>query len=115
MDQQDLAPFDDFLDFVAADRPVGASLLDIVDVAAANGLDPLGIRLTVIRGIGFVRFRLCFRRFGGFVLGDKRFAVGDRDLVVVGMNFTKGQETVAVAAVVDKGSLERGLDPRHLC
>ena len=49
-----------------------------------------------------------------FFLGDQRLPVGDRDLVVVGMDFRKRQEAVAVAAVVDEGGLERRLYPRDL-
>ena len=48
------------------------------------------------------------------VLGDQRLPVGDRDLVVVGMDFAEGQEAVAVAAVVDERRLQRRLDARHL-
>ena len=31
------------------------------------------------------------------------------------MNFREGEEAVAVAAIIDKGGLERGLHPRDLC
>ena len=55
-------------------------------------------------GLGF--------RFG--LLGQQRLPVGDRDLVVVGMDFAEGQEAVAVAAVVDEGRLQRRLHARHL-
>ena len=47
-------------------------------------------------------------------LGDQRLPVGDRDLVVVGVDFGERQEAVAVAAVVDEGGLERRLYPRDL-
>src|SRR4051812_4244320 len=59
----------------------------------------------------------------GFLLGlamgalvgfDQRLTVGDRDLVVVGVNFAERQETVAVAAIFDKGGLQRRLYPRDL-
>ena len=42
-------------------------------------------------------------------LGHDGFAVGDRDLVVVRVNFVEGQEAVAVAAVFNKGRLQAGL------
>ena len=51
---------------------------------------------------------------GALVLGDQRLPVGDRDLIVVGMDFAEGQKAVAIAAVVDEGGLQRRLDPRHL-
>jgi hypothetical protein len=40
---------------------------------------------------------------------DQRLSVGDRDLIIVGMDFAKGQESVAVAAIFDEGRLQRGL------
>ena len=54
------------------------------------------------------------RALGALVLGDQRLPVGDRDLVVVGMDFAEGEEAVAIAAVVDEGGLQRRLDARHL-
>ena len=51
----------------------------------------------------------------GFGFGLKqRLPVGQRDLVVVGMDFREGEEAVPVSAVVDERGLQRGLDPRHL-
>jgi len=51
---------------------------------------------------------------GAFVGFDQSLTVGDRNLVIVGMDFAEGQEAVAVAAVIDEGGLQRGLDPRDL-
>ena len=51
---------------------------------------------------------------GTFVGFDQRLTVGDRNLIVVRMNFAEGQEAVAVAAIFDEGGLERGLYPRDL-
>ena len=50
---------------------------------------------------------------GALFLGDQSLPVGDRDLVVVRMNFAKGEEAVTIAAVIDKGGLQRRLDARH--
>src|SRR4029078_1050503 len=47
-----------------------------------------------------------------FFLGNQRLPVGDRDLVVVRMNFREGEETVAVAAIVHKRRLQRRLNAR---
>ncbi|WP_420131002.1 hypothetical protein [Rhodopseudomonas sp.] len=46
-----------------------------------------------------------------FVGLDQRLTVGDRDLVVIGMDFAEGEEAVAVATVFDEGRLQRGFDP----
>ncbi len=50
----------------------------------------------------------------GFRL-QKRLPVGQRNLVIVGVNFGKGQKSMAVAAVIHEGCLERRFDARHLC
>jgi hypothetical protein len=42
---------------------------------------------------------------GAFVGLDQGLTVGDRDLVIVGMDFAEGQEAVAVTAIFDKGGL----------
>ena len=54
-------------------------------------------------GIGGARVALFLR--------DQRLPVGDRDLVVVGMDFRERQEAVAVAAVIDEGRLQRRFNP----
>jgi hypothetical protein len=51
---------------------------------------------------------------GALLLGDQRLPVGDRDLVIVGMDFAERQEAVAIAAIFDEGGLERGFDPGYL-
>ncbi len=55
-----------------------------------------------------------FLALGAGVLLEERLPVGDRDLVVVGMDLAEGEEAVPVAAVLDEGSLQRRLDPDHL-
>ncbi|CUS45344.1 hypothetical protein MGWOODY_Smn815 [hydrothermal vent metagenome] len=54
--------------------------------------------------------------FGG-VLGlfaQQRVAIFLGDLVIIGMDFRKGEETVAIAAVIDERRLQRRLDPGNL-
>ena len=46
-------------------------------------------------------------------LGNQRFAVGDRDLIIVGMDFAECQKSMAIAAVIDEGGLQRRLNARH--
>ena len=50
--------------------------------------------------------------FFGFAMGalvglDQRLPIGDRDLVIVGMDFAEGEKAVAVAAIFDEGRLQR--------
>ena len=46
---------------------------------------------------------------GAFVGLDQRLTVGDRNLIIVGVDFAEGQEAVAVAAIFDEGGLQRRL------
>jgi hypothetical protein len=46
---------------------------------------------------------------GAFIGFDQRLTVGDRDLIIVGMDFAEGQEAVAVAAIFNEGRLQRRL------
>ena len=86
--------------FVAA--PVGA-LAGAVAAAAAAATAAAGTLL------GF----LVVAR-GACVGVDQRLPVGDRDLVVVGMDFRERQEAVAVAAILDERRLQRRLDAGDL-
>ncbi len=44
---------------------------------------------------------------------QQRLTVGDRDLVIVGMDFGEGEEAVAVAAIFDESRLKRWLYTRY--
>ena len=67
----------------------------------------IAVRLTVPEGCGFGT-RIGFGLGLGFRLGffaQQRLPVGDRDLIVVGMDFAEGEEAVAITTVVDEGRL----------
>jgi hypothetical protein len=51
---------------------------------------------------------------GALVGLDQRLTIGDRDLVIIGMDFAEGEEAVAIAAIFDKGRLQRRFDARDL-
>jgi hypothetical protein len=51
---------------------------------------------------------------GAFVRLDQRLTVGDRDLIIIGVDFAEGEEAVAVAAIFDEGRLQRRLNARDL-
>src|SRR6202048_1025347 len=51
---------------------------------------------------------------GALVGFDQSLAVGDRGLIIVGMDFAEGQKSVAVATVFDKGRLQRRFYARDL-
>ena len=51
---------------------------------------------------------------GALVGLDQGLTVGDRDLIIIGMDFAEGQKAVAVTAILDEGRLQRGFYPRDL-
>lgn len=83
--------------------------LDTVAMAAAAGIAmtrPAAMAAVLVLFLGLA--------MGALVGFDQRLTVGDRDLVVVGMDFAEGQEAVTVAAILDEGSLQRRLYARNL-
>ena len=74
---------------------------------AAATARPLGLVLGIRLGLGLGARIFLF-------LGQQRLAVRRRDLVVIGVDFRKGQEAMAVSAIVHEGRLQRGFDPRDL-
>jgi hypothetical protein len=78
--------------------------LDAVAVAAAARVAmPRAAAVGTIFGFFF---RLAMRALVGF---DQRLTVGDRNLVIVGMDFAESQEAVAIAAIFDERGLQRRL------
>jgi len=43
---------------------------------------------------------------------EQGLPIGDGDLIIIRVDFRKSEKTVAIAAVVDEGGLERRLHPR---
>nr|WP_309144746.1 hypothetical protein [Bradyrhizobium sp. CCGB12] len=88
-------------DDVAADALAMAAAAGI---AMARAAAAVGAVLALFLGLAMSLF-LSF---------NQRLPVGDRDLVVVRMDFAEGEEAVAVAAIFDESGLERGFDPGDL-
>jgi hypothetical protein len=51
---------------------------------------------------------------GALVGFDQRLTVGDRNLIIVRVDFAEGEKAVAVAAVLDEGGLQRRFYARDL-
>eukprot|EP01031_Cornospumella_fuschlensis_P051688 gene51688-63194_t len=51
---------------------------------------------------------------GALLFLDQGEAVGNGDLVIIGMDLAEGEEAMAVAAIFDERGLERGLHTGHL-
>ncbi len=100
LDQQDLAALDDFLDLVAADQVLAQPALFVGQVVAVVVVGVLFIFAIFVMAMVVMPLRL----LGQF--GHQFFAVGDRDLVVVGVDFVEGQEAVTIAAVFDESRLQ---------
>src|SRR3546814_11518499 len=54
--------------------------------------------------------------FGGVfrLFAQQRVPVFLRDLIIIGVDFRKGEAAVAVAAILDERRLQRRFNPRHL-
>ena len=113
LNKQDLAALDDFLDLVFADRALGpAPGLYFVDIVAAQGFD--AVAPVALLGVLQAFIAILGRLIRRLVLGDKLAPVGDRNLVIVGMDFAERQKAVAIAAEIDKSGLQGRLDPGYL-
>ena len=93
---------------------LGACALDNLALHALATVAAAGAAVTRTPAAGAV-----FVLFLGFAVRalvglDQGLTVGDRDLVVVGMNFAEGQEAVTIAAILDEGGLQRRLYARDL-
>src|SRR6266851_1499929 len=95
-------------------RRIGACVLD--DLALHALAIAAAARVAVARpaAVGAVFALLLGLAMGAFVCFDQRLAIGDRDLIIVRMDFAEGEKAVAVATVLDEGRLQRRLYPRDL-
>jgi len=101
-----------------ADWRLGGALIGSRDLRGRDGFlamvaggrgGPASTSVAAWAGLIILRFAGRSRLFG-----DQRLAIGDRDLVVIRVDFAECQETVPVAAIIDEGRLKRRLDPHHL-
>ena len=88
-------------------RGIGGALddvaLDAVAMAAAAGVAVARAAAAVVGAVLALFLGLAMRAFVGL---DQRLTVGDRDLVIIGMDFAEGQEAMAVAAIFDERRLQ---------
>ena len=64
--------------------------------------------------VGAVLALLFGLAMGALVGFDQRLTVGDRNLIIVRVDFAEGEKAVAVAAVLDEGGLQRRFYARDL-
>ena len=98
----------------------GIALALALSLALALGSNVMNFGIGLGIGLGFQRigwtrvflFGLVSGQLG-LLLGDQRLAVGNGDLIIVGMNFAERQEAVPVAAVFDERRLQGRFNPGH--
>jgi hypothetical protein len=78
--------------------------LDAIAMAAAAGV---AVARTAAVAVGTVFAFFLGLAMGALIRLDQRLTVGDRDLIVVRMDFAEGEEAVAVAAILDERRLQR--------
>ena len=86
--------------------------LDTVAMAAAARIAVARAATVAVRGAVLALFLSL--AVGALVGLDQRLTVGDRDLIVVRVDFAERQEAVAVAAIFDERRLQRRLYARDL-
>jgi len=94
-------------------RRIGAGVLD--DLALDAFAIAAAARVAVTRAAAVVG--AIFGFFLGLAMGalvrlDQGLAIGDRNLIIVRMDFAEGEKAVTVAAILDEGGLQRRLYAR---
>src|SRR6266702_5377913 len=105
-----------FLTFMwlSGQRLVGARVLDDVALEALAAAAAARIAVARTAAIGAAFALLLGLAMGAFIRLDQRLAIGDRNLIIVGVDFAEGQKAVTVATIFDEGGLKRRLYARDL-
>jgi hypothetical protein len=93
-------------------RWIGAGVLD--DLALDTLASAAAARVAVARtaAVGAIFGFFLGLAMGALVRLDQGLAIGDRNLIIVRMDFAEGEKTVTVAAILDEGSLQGWLYAR---
>jgi hypothetical protein len=93
--QHYLAALDDLLNLVIPRREASTAALDVF-IFVGDDCVSLGVlALAVVFGFAL----------SGRLFREKPLAIGNRDLIIVGVNLIEGEKTVSIAAVLDEGGL----------
>src|SRR5690606_1990440 len=86
----------------------------IATMTAIAAAPPVAPPAAVFRPVVGIAIGVIFLVLGVLLLGMQQcLAIRDGDLVVIGMDFAEGKETVAVSAIFDKGCLKRRFYARY--
>src|SRR6478735_1257115 len=91
--------------------------LPILDDGALHAfavIAPTGVAMPRTAAVGAIfGFFLCLA-MSALVGFDQRLTIGNRNLIIVRMDFAERQETVPISSVFDKRGLQRRLNPGDL-
>jgi hypothetical protein len=88
-------------------RRIGAGVLDDLALDAFAVAAAARIAMTRTTAAAGTVFGFFFGfAMGAFVGFDQRLTVGDRNLIVIGMDFAEGQKAVTVATIFNEGGLQ---------
>jgi len=93
---------------------IGTGSLDDAALHALAIAAPARVAVARAAAVGTVFGFFFGLAMGAFVGLDQGLAIGDRNLIIIGVDFAEGQEAVAIAAIFDEGGLQRRLDARDL-
>jgi hypothetical protein len=96
-------------------RGVHAGVLDdlALDPLATAAAARIAVTRTAVAAGAILAFFLGLA-MGALVRLDQGLTIGDRNLIIVRMNFAEGEKAVAVAAIFDEGGLKRWFYARDL-
>jgi len=97
---------------LAGDLRLKARVLDHLALDALAIAAPARAAMARTAPIGAIFILFLGLAMSALVGFDQGLTVGDRDLIVVRVNFAEGKKAMAVAAVFDKGGLKRRLHAR---
>ena len=93
-------------------RRIGAGALDDFAADAVAMTAAAGVAMARTPSVGTVFALFLGLAMGAFVGLDQGLTVGDRNLIIVGMDFAEGEEAVTIATIFDEGGLQRRLYAR---
>jgi hypothetical protein len=97
-------------------RRIGGGVLDdlALDPLATAAATRIAVARTAATVAGTVFGFFLGLAVSAFVGLDQGLTVGDRNLIIIGVDFAEGQEAVTIAAIFDEGGLQRRFYARDL-
>jgi hypothetical protein len=87
-------------------RRIGAGVLDDLALDAFAIAAAARVAMTRTAAVGAIFGFFLGLAMSALVRLDQGLAIGDRDLIIVRMDFAEGEKAVTVAAILDEGSLQ---------